>query len=1282
MNNCGICSKSFSNKDHLKRHQENQHSEENTLCEICGCTYENKRKLVYHQKRCGDRPTIHISQQPGPSNYYDLPKRMKMNQDDAHQISIDEHTLCSFCKVSVNKKYLSSHLRSNKHKQQILKKYNEEDENIYIINSALKSRIISYRVSDIPNEYISCNEFLFAVKQKIITLINLQIEVLNSVKVNFELFGLFSQPDVKENEIITSLKSFNTKNRVITKSCDLDEIYSETTNVLNTQCEEFQDKESGWALEKVLYIEINFNKYNPLRGSSYMTLPLFIKNKKAVINIQNSDEACFAWSIMSSKYPSVNNSYRCTSYPHYSSELVLDNINFPMPLKDISLFEKLNNISVNVYGIDEECKQIVGPLYYTSSKKEHHVNLLFLEDDGKTHYCWIKNFSALIGSQLSKNTSKKWVCDGCLTFHSTESKLNHHLHYGCNKIKCILPTEENDILEFTHYHHKLEVPFVIYCDFEAILKPIHSCTLNPVTSFTENILKHEPCSFAYYIKCSYNDSKSKFITYRGSDCGKIFINKIKQDLEIIYNELNKNRKMKKLSYTEKLNFNNSTQCHICDGDFNDNDDDDGNYKVMDHCHLTGKFRGAAHSKCNLNYKIANFVPIFCHNLSGYDAHFIIKELGFDTERIDLIAQNKEQYISFTKVFKINEYKKIRLRFVDSFKFMAASLDKLSNNLNDSQFKEVRKSFSNQNEFCLIKKKGVFPYDYIDSFKKFDESQLPSKNHFYNKLINSDISDEQYNHALNVWKTFKCKNLGEYSDLYLKSDVLILADIFENFRNVCMQTYGLDPAHYFTSPGLSWDAMLKFTKIKLELLKDIDMINFIKKGIRGGLAQCSKRYAKANHKYMKNYNKDKDSNFLVYLDANNLYGWAMSQSLPYANFSFLNSLELEEFSINLLTDNNSDIGYILEVDLDYPNHLHKKHNDLPFCMENMKPPYTRSKQNKLIASLESKKKYVIHQTNLIKCLNNGLILTKIHRVLKFSQKPWLKSYIDLNTDLRTKAQNSFEKDFYKLKNNSVFGKTIENVEKRTDVRLLTHWENLGNKFGANTLISKPNFHSSSIFDENLVAIQMNRLSITYNKPIYVGFCVLELSKTLMYDFHYDYIKTKYNDDVTLLYTDTDSLIYEIKTIDFYQDIKPDLNQKFDTSDYSPNNLYNFPLVNKKVLGMFKDECCGKILTEFVGIRAKSYSLNLEDDNEIIKKIKGIKKNIVSDCISFNDFKNCLDKNVIVIRSQINFRSIKHDLYTQLINKVALSNFDDKRFVIPNSYKTLAWGNNEINHFYFN
>lgn len=312
---------------------------------------------------------------------------------------------------------------------------------------------------------------------------------------------------------------------------------------------------------------------------------------------------------------------------------------------------------------------------------------------------------------------------------------------------------------------------------------------------------------------------------------------------------------------------------------------------------------------------------------------------------------------------------------------------------------------------------------------------------------------------------------------MKINILLLVDVFENFRLLSLKEYKLDPAHYYTAPGLTWDAMLRHTGIQLELLTDIDMIMFVERGIRGGISQCSNRYSKANNKYLKDFNPDESTKFITYVDANNLYGWSMTQHMPKGNFKWVENVD-NNFDFNVPDD--SPIGFFLEVDLEYPQYLHDRHSDLPFCAENIVPP--GSKIKKLLTTLDSKKKYILHYRNLKQALKNGLILTKIYRVIQFDQSEWLKTYIDLNTNLRMQASNIFEKNFFKLMNNACFGKTMENVRKYKDVRLITSWDK---RYGAEALIAKPNFHSRSIFSENLVAIQLNKKEVFMDKAIYVG-----------------------------------------------------------------------------------------------------------------------------------------------------------------------------------------------------
>ena len=383
------------------------------------------------------------------------------------------------------------------------------------------------------------------------------------------------------------------------------------------------------------------------------------------------------------------------------------------------------------------------------------------------------------------------------------------------------------------------------------------------------------------------------------------------------------------------------------------------------------------------------------------------------------------------------------------------------------------------------------------------------------------------------------------------------------------------------------------------------------------------------------------------------------------------------------DESCNKGLILEVHLEYPKELHNLHNDYPLGAEKVKVNNTMLSEycqkiqkkfnistglvHKLIPTLSNKEKYVLHYRNLQLYLDLGLKLKKVHRVLEFNQSAWLKQYIDFNTQKRSQAKNAFEKDFFKLMNNSVFGKTMENIRKRVDVRLVTDDKKLLK------MASKPTFVCSKIFNENLVAVHKIKETITLNRPAYVGMCILDLSKTLMYDFHYNYIKQKYGEKAKLLFTDTDSLTYEIESEDVYQDFWND-KDRFDNSDYPENSSY-FDKTNKKVIGKFKDEAAGVPICEFVGLRSKMYSY-IKDNNKVEKTAKGIKKNIIKGNIKHEDYKNVLFKNEQMQHKMKTIRSDKHQLGSYEMNKISLSCFDDKRYISKDGIKSFAYGHYAI------
>ena len=401
----------------------------------------------------------------------------------------------------------------------------------------------------------------------------------------------------------------------------------------------------------------------------------------------------------------------------------------------------------------------------------------------------------------------------------------------------------------------------------------------------------------------------------------------------------------------------------------------------------------------------------------------------------------------------------------------------------------------------------------------------------------------------VWQLLKFKNIGELHDHYVKTDVLLLADVFERFRDMTLDFYQLDACHFITAPGLAWSAAMKMKKVKLDLLCDPLQYNFFETGMRGGISMICKKHVKANNPYIpETYDPSKPTSYINYYDANNLYGSAMRMPLPTGLMRLLTKDEIDNFDITNIPK-NGDVGYTLEVDLKYPEYLHDAHNSYPVAPEHKTvqdgelSPHSRSlwekinsgkqrsKIAKLIPTLGDKSNYVVHYRNLQLYQELGLQITKIHRILEYHQTPWLRPYIDFNSEKRKSAKNDFEKDFFKLMCNAVFGKTMENLRNRVDVKLIQTKKQLSK------YVAKPSFDRLKIFNQDLIGVQNKKTNLFLNKPIYIGQSILDLSKLIMYDFHYNVMLKQYGkDNITLAFTDTDSLLYHIHTDDVYRDMK--------------------------------------------------------------------------------------------------------------------------------------------------
>ncbi|GBM31823.1 hypothetical protein AVEN_56923-1 [Araneus ventricosus] len=409
-----------------------------------------------------------------------------------------------------------------------------------------------------------------------------------------------------------------------------------------------------------------------------------------------------------------------------------------------------------------------------------------------------------------------------------------------------------------------------------------------------------PRGYAYLLIGSNRLPLKPAVVMRGVGGFDHFITSIVTGKDILAEKLRTNYPMHTTSQ-DKEDFRNATHCKLCNKWL-------GKDWMRDHNRLSGKYRQALHNKCNLQLKQRKIIPCIFHNLKNYYCLLIMQKLEkLQDHKISVIPIRMEMYISFSirrKMEKVN----VTLQFVDSFQFLNTALQKLVENLYQSKFIIMQNCISLPHMDKLLKK-GIYPYEYMPSFRKFEETQLPPRSAFYNSLTNDLITEAEYEHAQNVWKCFNIKNLGEYHDLYAKTDVILPADVFENFRKFTQNFYHLYAAHMLTSPGLAWQASLKMTVVKLDLFKDVNMHLFIEKVIRGGVSMISHRHSETHHPQCPIYVSSKENLYITYLDANNLYGWSMSQPLPVRDFKWLSPEEISQRQI-CQTPGNSAVGYIL------------------------------------------------------------------------------------------------------------------------------------------------------------------------------------------------------------------------------------------------------------------------------------------------------------------------------------------------------------------------------------
>lgn len=955
------------------------------------------------------------------------------------------------------------------------------------------------------------------------------------------------------------------------------------------------------------------------------------------------------------------------------------------------------------------------------------------------------------------------MCRKCNTFFANKQQLLEHDKVCLIKDKnyrIISLPQVREYLEPKTSERMKQIPLHTFMvsDFESIL-----VKEDRIANKQYFLSKHKPCSFSLLMHSDYPEL-CRFLVYTGKsteDTIEKFCETILQWSTDVYNYYRQNVKMNPLTREQFEYHESATNCYLCGREFLDIP---GRIKQRDHDHMTGEYLGPACGGCNVNRRPErDILPLFFHNGKNYDTHLLINEITKAKYNchFDGIPMNSQKFMTLTiKRFdtrtdsmEIEESKRNMQDIVilDSLLFLLSSLEKLVetqkagsryNGRNDEEkLQGYRDVFPltydyMMNRYCgipldfvtpiefkpyasaftLALRKNSYPYLWFDSFEKFDlpiDALTDLFDHRRYEFFTDNPTESfkvMFEDKIKIYHEilaqFGFKTVKEYAELYVGMDTLQLADILQNTRKTYMKVHKLDMYKFVGLPGYTWAAFMNHiadnrNKPQLFMEGEMDMICFFARAIRGGCAGVMKRYSHANYPGMEGYDPTQPEKHLIYLDANNLYGWSMSQYLPVGNFKWADSELIRSCNTNpalvlelYLEKLPVGRGAFLEVDLDYPMELHNRHNYYPLApvkrsvsedeiseYSKLLNEYSSSKHDSvnamLLQTLEPRRNYITYYKNLIFYLKHGLVLKKVHKIIEFDEYPIMRSYIELNTMHRNQSKTAAEKITWKTLNNAAYGKTFENQLNYSALKFIstdTSYERT---------VAKPGFDGYVFFNDNLMIAKLLHEKINFNKPIYLGATITELAKLHMYEFYYDKVQPFFGwENVKLCMTDTDSLLLEITCKDFYQKLKQ-FQEEFDYP-IDTNGFRDLIGKHNGEVGYFKSETGDTPITEFVGLRAKVYSFLTQDNPEATMKAKGVGKAAMEMSIEHKSYLRCIFNNYdpTAIRQLVSvpmIRSFGHELYSMISDKIGLSCNDTKRYILRDNVHTLAFGHWAIKHY---
>jgi len=1075
----------------------------------------------------------------------------------------------------------------------------------------------------------------------------------------------FESSEVITLHVPSKMQSFMIMNDI---SANLMEMYDDIIKIVD----DFATNGSGWILTDCIALDIEIYQCKPLAGSCEWHSVgakgnhIFIKNNAEYHEMNGS--RCFFLAVASYFQPYAKTKAELDSW---LAAKVCENIETPVRVKSIPKFEDANkhlDIAINVVFKSED--NLVYPVHASNNlKAKHIINLMLFFSappagslDSVLHYARILNINNLVaerkhGKNGGWHTRDAYLCFNCFSRMSTPEALVAHVKWCHEKSgqRLVLP-ETDACITYEKKQMEFKLGYIFFFDFETLQKtPDKCCSCLPekiakCKHKSQILAEHEAFAFSLTMFDRHSQLVED-ISYVGHDAMAKFMTTLISLIEK-YNEILSNVKPITMTPEQEVLFITATHCHICKASMKRD-------RVRDHDHLSGEYLGAAHNVCNLHRKECKKIVGFAHNFSGYDSHLIMTELGKTATKLNITAipLNKEKF----KMLKLDN-----CVLMDSMSFLNASLEKLVDTLKVSNhtFPLISQWLTDTNQRDLMLRKGVYPYEFVTDMSKVDACyELPPRDEFFSQLSGTTPSEDDYIHAQNVWNTFGCKSMRDYTELYVKADTFQLAEVMFQLRDAMYDEFGVDLCHYLSLPMMTKDIMLKTTGVKMELISDIEMIQMLRSNIRGGLSYVNQRHFDVE----KETKLREEDVSLLYVDANNLYGAAMRFPLPLNDFQWMTEDEIKNFSMDQISKESLK-GFILDVDLEYPPELHELHSSFPLAPHQMEitdsilseyatnlltalKKKQKFKSRKLTSTFLPRKNYVCHGLNLQYYLEQGMKLVKINRVISFRQECFLKMYIDLCTKKRANALTKAESDMYKLLCNSLYGKMIENGSNRMDCKFVTDPQQ------CMKLNSDPRLKGQISFSESFSVAFMSKKTVKLDQSWAVGFSILEISKYIMQVLMYDKLKPVFGNRASVILSDTDSWILAVPSASA-DDAMEKLGDVMDFSNYPHDHkLYNARVKNRT--GYLKNEIPDDDIVEVVGVRSKCYAIKTK--KMMSSKCKGVKE-AAKKKIPFEAFVRCVQGVTEESVTQFTIQSKKHINRLMKCNKVAFSSFDDKRHLL--------------------